>query len=470
MTLDTKALLPPKPYTLFNTNDEIEKSVLKELSEDQDFINASCFREQVGITCKHLRTEQCMISYRRIASIFNVNVGTIKDQESKYINGVFPDGRPPSFTDDELNMIFQYIDSNVDDKTITYDDLSDYVFCSLKKDISKESLRHIINRNFQEHFKSVIGVPMDSKRIEVEPELIDKYYSDLEKNISTVHPYFIFNLDEVGVQDFQDAPQQYVIVRRNYDHPTAPYSVERNGKRITALACITTNADWIPPLIITNRTTHDSELYSFIPSDKFMIASQAKGFLTTINLKKWFEQVFLPMLEQKRQRFNYHGPCLLLMDGFISHEQILDIIPLDQYGIIVQFIVAHASDQLQMLDLGIFGNQKRQISGMKNEKSLSSQTNRICKIIDGLWKASSPKNVVSAFRSAGVFLTCKMNNNVPMIYAGVRRGAARAVRHYNESFLESLINANLPISPSQTLARNKLTLQEIHENSFRIKI
>ena len=152
MTLDTKALLPPKPYSFFNTNDEIEKSVLKELSEDQDFINASCFREQVGITCKHLRTEQCMISYRRIASIFNVNVGTIKDKESKYINGVFPDGRPPSFTDDELNMIFQYIDSNVDDKTITYDDLSDYVFCSLKKDISKESLRHIINRNFQEQF------------------------------------------------------------------------------------------------------------------------------------------------------------------------------------------------------------------------------------------------------------------------------------------------------------------------------
>ena len=47
MTLDTKALLPPKPYTLFNTNDEIEKSVLKESSEDQDFIKASCFREQV---------------------------------------------------------------------------------------------------------------------------------------------------------------------------------------------------------------------------------------------------------------------------------------------------------------------------------------------------------------------------------------------------------------------------------------
>ena len=81
------------------------------------------------------------------------------------------------------------------------------------------------------------------------------------------------------------------------------------------------------------------------------------------------------MLELKRLKFNYHGPCLLLMNGFISHEQILDLIPLDQYGIIVQFIVAHASDQLQMLVLWIFGKQKRQISSMKNEKYLSSQTN-----------------------------------------------------------------------------------------------
>ena len=219
-----------------------------------------------------------MISYRRITSIFNVNVGTVKDQESKYINGVLPEGRPPSFTDNELQKIFQYIDSNVDEKTITYDDLSDYVFCYLKKDVSKESLRYIINRNSSEHFKSVIGLPMDSKRIAVEPELIDECFCELEENISKVHPYFIFNLDEVGVQDFQDAPQQYVIKQRIYYKPTASYSVERNGKRITALACITTNADWIPPLITTNRSTHDSEHYSFIPSDIFMITNQSKNF------------------------------------------------------------------------------------------------------------------------------------------------------------------------------------------------
>ena len=72
---------------------------------------------------------------------------------------------------------------------------------------------------------------------------------------------------------------------------------------------------------------------------------------------------------------------------------------------------------------------------MTNEKYLSSQKNRICKIIDGLWKASTPKNITSAFRSAGVIIIYKMINNTAAVYAGVRRGTARAVRHYNESFL-----------------------------------
>ena len=105
MTDDKKALLPPKPYTIFESDDEIEQSILKDLSEDQDFINDSSFREQIGIACKHLKTQRCMISYRRIASIFNVNVGTVKDQESKYINDVLPDGCPPSFTDNELQVM-----------------------------------------------------------------------------------------------------------------------------------------------------------------------------------------------------------------------------------------------------------------------------------------------------------------------------------------------------------------------------
>ena len=87
-----------------------------------------------------------------------------------------------------------------------------------------------------------------------------------------MHPYFIFNLDEVDVQDFVYAQEQHVIVRSSYDKPTAYYSVERVGKRITTLFCISTNADMIPPLIVANRNTIDSEIHTLISPDKYMIA------------------------------------------------------------------------------------------------------------------------------------------------------------------------------------------------------
>lgn len=45
------------------------------------------------------------------------------------------------------------------------------------------------------------------------------------------------------------------------------------------------------------------------------------------------------------------------MDNFISHQQIMDIINLEEYNIKVLFIVPHAGDQLQPLDMNNFGNQ-----------------------------------------------------------------------------------------------------------------
>ncbi len=466
----TKALLTPKEVCYPEARNEVEATAIRKLKESVDFTYATTFREQVGIACSFLRTDECRISYSRLATMFNVNKGSIKDQESKYRFGVLSDGRPPSFSKAELDAIYDYIDNALNNNCVTFDEISDFVYLKFQKDVLKDTLRHVIRNEFGDDFKTVIGLPLDSKRVDVNPEEKDQYFKQLEFEVQRTHPYFIFNLDEVGVQDFVDAQEQHVLVRSSYEKPTAYYSVERAGKRITALFCISTNADWIPPLIVTNRSTVDSEIHTLIPPDKYMIKQQSKGFLNTINFKHWFEDVFLQMLQWKRKKYNYNGPVLLLMDGFISHQQITELIPLAEYNINVLFIVAHASDQLQALDLGIFANQKRQISRIKNEKVLSSQTNRIVKLIDGLWKAASPKNVTAAFRSAGILMTCHMTNGVPMVYAGVRRGAARAVRHYEQSVLERIVESQLELSESQQLAKNKLTLNEIHENSFRIKI
>lgn len=158
------------------------------------------------------------------------------------------------------------------------------------------------------------------------------------------------------------------------------------------------------------------------------------------------------------------------MDNFISHQQITEMINFEDFGIIAHFIVAHASDQLQALDLNIFGNSKRQNGSLKGEKELTTHTNRICRLIDSLWKVASPKNVTAALRSAGIYMSCQIVNSTPLLCISVRRGAARAVCHYDKSVLERIVESNLELSDAQKLATNKLTIKEIHDKSFRLKI
>lgn len=59
---------------------------------------------------------------------------------------------------------------------------------------------------------------MDSKHLYVSEADIDH-----EHKIQNTHLYFVYNLDEVVVQDFQDAPQEYILMKKNYNKVAAYY-------------------------------------------------------------------------------------------------------------------------------------------------------------------------------------------------------------------------------------------------------
>lgn len=57
----------------------------------------------------------------------------------------------------------------------------------------------LIPQRFSNDFKSVIGIPKDSKRLDVDENDIDQYFADIEQAIQEVYPYFVYNLDKAGV-------------------------------------------------------------------------------------------------------------------------------------------------------------------------------------------------------------------------------------------------------------------------------
>lgn len=65
---------------------------------------------------------------------------------------------------------------------------------------------------------------------------------------------------------------------------------------------------------------------------------------------------------------------------------------------------AASSDQVQALDLGIFGIQKVIKSSIRANLDITPQTDDIRRIYNSLQRAATPDNVVSAFRQAGIYV------------------------------------------------------------------
>ena len=84
------------------------------------------------------------------------------------------------------------------------------------------------------------------------------------------------------------------------------------------------------------------------------------------------------------------------------------------------------SDQIQPLDLGIFCAQKVQKKTIKDKPDLKQEENNILKIVESWQKATTPSNVVSAFKQAGIYME-RVSDQVVM-RADIKH--ARSVRNY----------------------------------------
>ena len=443
----TKDLEPrhPRFEKEFVPQNEIEANLFDQCIHSQEYLSATCFRDQIGILCSYLRNEKCHVSFQRIGLLYGKNSYSIKYQFDKYVGEVKSNGRPPTLDQNELKILKDEIERILnDDDNPTYDYLTNFINEETHKNISQKELRSIIFYNFKDLYKGVPGIPLDENRKDCSEAEIDQYYDILENALPNVNQSFCFNVDEVGYQEFADAMEVTVLVRADYTKPTCCYSVDRNFKRATAIHAICTDGEYIQPWIIVSRKTLEKSIDDLLPLSRFHVVSQSNGYVNQKIFDDWFYNFCINLFE-KRKRLNYWGPPLLIMDGFRPHHNSVNKVNMPNLNLYVLFLPAHSSDQTQPLDLGTFGLSKRNIYKISIDTPISRVVNQLNKIVSSLWMASNPAFVVKAFRSAGI---CRENGRLVC-----RREKARAVRHYEASHIESILSRNDALTNAQQTVR-----------------
>ena len=404
--------LPCQPIKTFSDEERDNfYQMITDVIQSDEFSQCTNYREQVGVLCTALRENvDIPVPYERIGSIFNLpkSAAAIREQYIKYKNGTRANGRPSLLDENEMQLLKELIMKKIDEEGFpTYEDVSDMIIEHFGKYLAIASIRGIIKK--MPEFTSATAVPMEQGRYDCPFQDIETYYNILDKALDKVPIGWLFNLDETGQQDFVDAREKKVIVPSCRVHERNVYPVDRNGKRCTALHCIASDGKFLKPLMVLPRKTVDVEVFDELSPDDVMLEESPTGFINTEIFCHWFDQVFIPYVQKKREYTEYDGPAVLIMDGFIAHHKCVEEQSrkniIDELKIQVLFLPPHSSDQIQPLDLVTFNFQKLWKKKCKFLPFYSYQTKQILETYNSLLMASTPHYIKAAFERAGIHRT-----------------------------------------------------------------
>jgi hypothetical protein len=382
--------------------------LLELLLSDASFQASTSFREQCYHACRILRAEQDPpVPFSLIGKVFQVDKGTVRKHARKYaddLDAIGSPGRPPLFTPEQIDEIVKTILYFFEQrKPLTLTDIRSFAIGRFARPVNSDTLRHILHRD--PRLKTCTAHPIDERRLQVTDDQIQEYFANLLAAVSGAPAHFVFNMDEMGHQAWADAHDVICFVPRDVEEPTVSYPVSRTGKRITLIACIAADGSYLRPSLIIPRKTFDDELllFGFTP-EKVEIYSQTHSFIDIEIFNDWFRDSFIPELVARRQRFLYTGPAFLIVDNCTAHRgQDFDVL-CQAHNVLPIWLPPHSSNQLQPLDLCIFGVTKRFLCRANKLEKVNLQTGHIVNILESFMTAAIPRNIIAAFRNAGISL------------------------------------------------------------------
>ena len=401
---------PSKSIVYAHKNQEKQR-MINDIIRSDAFTQLETHRDQCFYIYNQSKAQNSQnkvkITKEDIAYIYGEPVHTVKyhiqrakEQEEGMIQ---KNGRPFKLNEDEMENIRQWIEQN---KTPPlYIALIEYIQKTFSKSLDYNSL-HLLLRKMG--YETVDAKPIEENRYNVKEDAIKTFFEEIKKFAEehSIPPFLAFNFDEEGNNEFTDAHKIKIIVKSEEisDKKQHFYPVKRKPNRTTFVGCVAANGATIKPMIIIKRATIEKTilLHNYGP-DQVLLGYSPKGYITKELFDQWLKEAFVPSVKRIRQQYGYYGPGIVIADGCTAHSTPYFNQVLQDLGLKLFLLPPHSSNQLQVLDLGVFAIHKSLIRRLKLEEveNESEIVQIIVKIMNSWISCCTPTNIQSAWRAMG---------------------------------------------------------------------
>jgi hypothetical protein len=216
----------------------------------------------------------------------------------------------------------------------------------------------------------------------------------------------VFNLDEVGMSDWEDRKDKKVIVPKTMNGQTIHHHGSRNVRYISIIKCIPAAEESLTPYIVT---LHDSELLrrrlmrqgGRLGVD-FVLQKRSKPYVSATLFLKYIDRIFIPYLTDLRVTEKIEAcEAVLLMDNCSCYvfDDFIELLSRARVKIII--FAHHTTHIFQMLDVVFFEALEKHATGLGTLDEEQPAAAFIIKVYHDFKQTMVETNIWSTFAAIG---------------------------------------------------------------------
>jgi hypothetical protein len=307
---------------------------------------------------------QIPISRGGLERAFNCSRSTVQRALENGWNTPTSRGRHPAMHPESEAKILQWVGNNYEQSNpVTRTEILHYCERKFNVPATRGWVDSFILRHQSELIEKKI-LPQEEPRLQVPRVFLDETIRAMEASVQNRPADLIFNLDEVGVSEWENRnPKRVVVPRTAADHPVH-HRVSRNLKHISIITCISASGACLTPYMVSSQATRPVRQQLEASGLRFgrdlILMQRTKAYINGALFADYIRNVFLPHVARVPTQENLQEEeAVLLMDNCPSHltQEVLGLLTAGRVRIVT--FTPHTTHLFQVLDLTLFGLFKR---------------------------------------------------------------------------------------------------------------
>lgn len=377
------------------------------LGLDQLFMSTTFRNHQIVRLMEFSQTElHIKLSKSSVARAFAVDPKVVRHALKRGYS--IPEGRGQhqALSDEVESQLLQWIEKKAqNNEAIGRTELLDYTNSVLGEAVTRGWVDSFIHRHTAGLFETK-SLPQENPRLQVPRIFLERAIECLRGHVPGSVAELVFNLDEVGISEWEDRSEKKVIVPVSMRGHKVHHGIHRNLKHISVVVCITAAGESLTPFFVSSQFTAPVEMKLKQKGMRLgldmIIRKRDRPYMNADLFLEYITKVFIPYIVELRSNEEFAGrPAILLMDNCSLHmgEDVIRVLSEHQVKVIT--FPPHTTNIFQMLDLSLFGVLKRKMHYKLPLGDDDSVTEFLRKIFHILKQTVVEDNVRSSFLMLG---------------------------------------------------------------------